>query len=627
VLINNAHSCCDVDFWTKHLGNTEANERAELKQIRGVRADSLREALEEMQRQARINPRVINFMYHADFNPRLDEHLSPEERDRAFEIFEKERGIPTDAARIVMEHVKEGRKHWHVVWYRLDDNGRPFSDSLDATVAHHAAKTISYELGLEKVISPLTREPGTPRPKRAPKAWEMYRGDQSGLDTREVTADVTGLLQLCENDGKAFSQALETRGYIFARGDRITAGEPALMIIDLAGEDHHLPRRIEGMNAKQVNELMRHIDRASLPTIAEAKQQYGDRKLAALEADRATVRREIEWEEGLAKAGIAREEKEQRFIAPEDREKETRAAREKVKAEGRKEKHWPINLPQPERKSPELFGKAATEAGRDDRMKNLTGPAAQVWQAWQHSDNAKAYAAALDDKGISFARVTHDEAYRSNREADFAKEIKNRGQRLKEGEIVIITEARPEYRRNGELTERSRVYELDQSLAWKFVNRLDCTDKLQGIDATIKASDQRAQQRAADWEAIRLERATNTKSRPRPLPVRAIVTAAAKGPLIVAGKAPAVLKPVAMGLSIIGKPLEILGNLFEPPVLTPEQKRAGEIAAQERKADAREQIDLSNSIGQRAQERQQEEERDAARQREERERYGGGRER
>jgi hypothetical protein len=336
VLINNAHSCCDVDFWTKHLGNTEANERAELKQIRGLRADTLHEALQEMQRQARINPRVINFMYHADFNPRRDEHLSQEERDRAFEIFEKERGIPPDAARIVMEHVKEGRQHWHVIWYRLDDNGRPFSDSLDATVAHHAAEKISYELSLEKVISPLTREPGTPRPPRAPKAWEMYRGDKSGLDTREVTAEVTGLLQLCENDGKAFSQALETRGYILARGDRIIAGEPALMVIDLAGNSHQLSRRIDGIKAAQVNELMRHIDRASLPTITEAKRQNEDRNLAALEALRPTGRRCGRRSSGKKPSPMPRLKKRR----PNSGSLQKRTGRKKHGAGSRKKRVW-----------------------------------------------------------------------------------------------------------------------------------------------------------------------------------------------------------------------------------------------------------------------------------------------
>ena len=167
MIINNAGSRCDVDFWAKHLENTEDNERAELREIRELNAGTLREALDEMKRLARANPRVKNFMYHADFNPRLNEHLSDAERDRAFEIFENERGIPPNTARIVMEHVKDGRKHWHVMWLRVDERGRPFPDSLDAQVAHRAGEKIAHELGLEKVISPLTREPGTPRPQRA----------------------------------------------------------------------------------------------------------------------------------------------------------------------------------------------------------------------------------------------------------------------------------------------------------------------------------------------------------------------------------------------------------------------------------------------------------------------------
>jgi hypothetical protein len=255
-------------------------------------------------------------------------------------------------------------------------------------------------------------------------------------------------------------------------------------------------------------------------------------------------------------------------------------------------------------------------------MENLTGPAAQVWQAWQHSDSAQAYAAALDDKGISFARATQEEAYRSHREAEFARAAGNYSPRFKEGEIVIVTEQRPEYRRDGELTERRRAYKLDQSVAEKFVKRLDNRDKLQGIDATVKASDERAKQRAADREALGLERATNIRRGGR---TRAgnIKDNLAKSPA-------AILKPVAMGLNVIGKPLQILENVFEgifAPKLTPEQIRDGEIAARERQADVRDEIDHSNAIARRVRERQQEEEQEAARQREERERYGGGRER
>ena len=54
-----------------------------------------------------------------------------------------------------------------MIWYRLDENGRAFSDSLSAKVAHEAAREIEKELGHEKVIGPYDREQGTPRPRAA----------------------------------------------------------------------------------------------------------------------------------------------------------------------------------------------------------------------------------------------------------------------------------------------------------------------------------------------------------------------------------------------------------------------------------------------------------------------------
>jgi len=449
-----------------------------------------------------------------------------------------------------------------------------------------------------------------------PHARKETRAGREQAKTPEPgrTAGEIRLAYTLTQTGPQFANALEDRGLILAQtteadAERLNrwdaqrlreqgweqqdyqkyrAGE--LVVVNQHGDVYKLTRSNTGDDSKARAERLKDIDLAPLLNVTAAQ--------------------------GVMK----------RF--QQDRREEKQQVWEQKREADAQEKHWPVNPPQPERKSPELFGEAATEAGRDDRMENLTGPAAQVWKAWQHSDNAQAYAAALDEKGIAFAKVTREEADRSHsKEAAFASAVGNYTPRFKEGEIVIITEARPEYRRDGELTERSRVYKLDQSLAYKFVKGLDSTDKLQGIDATLKAADQRAHQRAADWEAIRLERATNTNRRARPLPARAIGTAIAKGPLTVAGKAPAVLKPVTMGLNLVGKALEILGGVFEPPVLTPEQKRDGEIAARERQADVRDQLEHSNAIGQRAQERQQEEERKAARQREERERYGGGRER
>jgi len=316
VIINNAAARCDVDFWTKHLQNVEENERAELKEIRGLRADTLREALDEMQQQAREkNPRVKNFMYHADFNPCTHERLTAAERDRGFEIFEEQRGIPKGTPRIVMEHVKHGRQHWHVIWFRIQDNGRPFSDKLDAKIAHQAARRIENELGLEKVISPLTRDPGTPRPERAPKAWEMYRAGQSGITIESIEADLARLRPLCAS-GKEFHAVMDRHDYILARGDKMTAGQLTLMIIDPAGDEHALARRLH-IKTKELNDFMRDVDRAALPDIHQAKEIQQERFIAKLEADRDYVRDEIKWEEALNRAGIEHEERERRFAETE----------------------------------------------------------------------------------------------------------------------------------------------------------------------------------------------------------------------------------------------------------------------------------------------------------------------
>ena len=74
-------------------------------------------------------------------------------------------------------------------------------------------------------------------------------------------------------------------------------------------------------------------------------------------------------------------------------------------------------------------------------------------------------------------------------------------------EIVAVTGPRLEYRRNGEMIEPRRVYKLDQSLAKKFVATLDNRSKLQGIDATKQALNERAQERSAHWQSLRLENA------------------------------------------------------------------------------------------------------------------------
>lgn len=308
VVINGA-SRRDVGFWVKHLENDEKNDRAELREVRGLAADNLADALREMQDDAR-DTRCKNFMYQANFNPCAHERLTEEQWERAFEIFEQHRGIPAGQPRVVYEHEKEGRTHRHVIWSRIIlEDQRAWPDALDAKICHAAAREIERELGLERTVSPLDKDREGPRPPRAPKSYEMFRGLRSEIDPREVAAEITAIFRESTNAAD-FVNGLRLHGYELVQGDR------AFCILDRAGNVHSLARRIEGINTKDLRAFMHGIDRDSLPTVDQAKVRFRERNIAERRADLATVQREIAWEDALANAAIEKEKAQGRFKEP-----------------------------------------------------------------------------------------------------------------------------------------------------------------------------------------------------------------------------------------------------------------------------------------------------------------------
>ncbi len=255
-------------FWVKHLQDTKGNERTEMIEARGLAATDLRGMLKEMQQDAELT-RCKNFMYIAIFNPCVGETLTPKQWERAYEIFEQERGIPEGQQRIVIEHEKKGRVHHHVIWNRIDaENMRAFPDSLNLRVCTAAEEKIEHELGLEKTPAYLNRDPDLPPLQRNPKSWEMFRGQRSGLDPRDVTAEVTALFRESK-DGPDFAAKLHEKGYELCQGDK-----RGFVILDQAGEAHSLARRIEGVKTKELSAFMAGVDREALPTVTQAQERY-----------------------------------------------------------------------------------------------------------------------------------------------------------------------------------------------------------------------------------------------------------------------------------------------------------------------------------------------------------------
>jgi hypothetical protein len=248
-----------------HLTRTDTNERAELKEVRGVTAEDLRGALLEMESVA-AGTRSTKPFYHASINTRADERLTDDQRTQAIDRLENALGL-TGQARVVVVHEKEGREHCHIVWSRIDlERMAAISDSHNYRKHEEVARALEREFGHERVQGAHVEREGRPRPERTPSHAEMLQADRTGMSPQQVKAQVTELWQRTDS-GQAFAVALWEAGYVLARGDRRD-----YVVIDPMGGTHSLARRVEGMKAKDIRERMSDLDSARLPNVAEAKQ-------------------------------------------------------------------------------------------------------------------------------------------------------------------------------------------------------------------------------------------------------------------------------------------------------------------------------------------------------------------
>ena len=268
-MIINGNPAKSVSFWSKHLLRDDTNERAEVKEIVGLLAEDLPSALKEMQAVAAQSRCHGNFMYQANINPRDNERLTPEQWKEAVDTLEKNLGLDGHQ-RVVVEHVKNGRQHYHVVWNRVDvDNLRVADIGGNWRTHEKTARELEIRFGLE---------PTPPRDKDAARksALELYEiraAERTGVDPVALKAELTELWNRADS-GKAFAAAIEECGYVLAKGDRRD-----FCVIDQAGDAHSLARRLDGVRAKDVRERMADIDRDSLPSVAEARDVQRARML------------------------------------------------------------------------------------------------------------------------------------------------------------------------------------------------------------------------------------------------------------------------------------------------------------------------------------------------------------
>lgn len=247
-----------------HLLNAGENEHVHVHELRGFTSDDLEGAFKEAYAVSR-GTRCRQFLFSLSLNPPPDAKVSTQEFQAAIEAAEGRLGL-SGQPRAIVFHEKDGRRHSHAVWSRIN------TDKMRAVNMDFFKRKLcglSRELYLEHgwhmppgFVNSKERDPAN----YALAEWQQAK--RAGHDPKALK----GMFQelwASSDSGKAFTAALKSRGYILAKGDR--RGHVA---VDYKGEVYAVAR-YTGQKTKDVRARLG--DENALPSVEEAKAEHASR--------------------------------------------------------------------------------------------------------------------------------------------------------------------------------------------------------------------------------------------------------------------------------------------------------------------------------------------------------------
>ncbi len=248
----------------------EENEHVEIYQLRGFASENLLGSLNEAYAVSR-GTRCKKFLFSLSLNPPHQENVKTKDFVSAIEGVEKSLGL-TGQPRAIVFHEKEGRRHAHAVWSRIDTEEMK---AVQLSFTHRKLQTISRELYLEhgwKMPRGLVNSE-----ERDPKNFTLEEWQQAkriGNDPRTTKTAIQDAWAISDSKA-AFTHALEERSYRLARGDR-----RGFVAVDVHGEVYSI-RKMVGVKTKVVRDRLG--EEKSLPSVAEVKEQIANDMLPAME--------------------------------------------------------------------------------------------------------------------------------------------------------------------------------------------------------------------------------------------------------------------------------------------------------------------------------------------------------
>ena len=258
-----------------HLLKTMENEHVAVHELRGFLSSDLKSALHEIYAVSR-GTRAKQFIFSLSLNPPAYESVPAGDFEAAIEATEIKLGLQGQP-RAVVFHEKDGRRHAHVVWSRID------AARMKAINLPH------FKLKLRDVSRQLYMQHGWQMPRglvnskeRDPTNYTRAEWEQAKRGKHDPRA-LKAMFQECwaiSDSRKAFAPALQLRGYYLAKSEK------RIVAMDFRGEVYSIPKWV-GLKAKEVRGKLG--DGKDLPTLEAVQHTIAARMTDMLRQHVATA--------------------------------------------------------------------------------------------------------------------------------------------------------------------------------------------------------------------------------------------------------------------------------------------------------------------------------------------------
>lgn len=246
-----------------HLLKAEENEHVEIHEVSGFISDSVMGAMNEAYAAAR-GTKCQRYLFSMSLSPPAHESVRVETFEKAIADIEERLGL-TGQPRVIVFHEKEGRRHCHAVWSRI--NAETMT-AIDMPFFKNKLQALAKDIYLENGWS---MPKGFSNPKlrdaRNFSLDEWQQAKRAGVDPRELKSAILDCWQQADN-AKSFAAALEERGLFLARGDR-----RSFVAVTIDGDVHSITRILPDRTRDIIARLG---DPAALPSVSDTRQKVAE---------------------------------------------------------------------------------------------------------------------------------------------------------------------------------------------------------------------------------------------------------------------------------------------------------------------------------------------------------------